>query len=211
MTYIAEQLSIDECVLWVNNEEASDRIRLRLHMSLLNATQDQLIAKVDEASRRYEKQIGSRIRIVDDKTCVMSVENVTRLVKEIRPRVLVIDHGDKLTYQGSKHADIPVRLRQLYNHYRSIGKIYDIPVLVVGHANTDGEGKKWLTFDHLDYSRTGKAAEIDVMLGIGMTHTEAEQGVRYINLPKNKLSGIHAKITLGFDPTRARYFDLGER
>ena len=61
----------------------------------------------------------------------------------------------------------------------------------------------------LDGSKTLKPGEFDYIIGIGKKlddmHTDQEN-LRYLHLCKNKLgTGMHAKIEVTFDPTRARY------
>lgn len=208
VVYFAKQLADDECILWLNNEEASGKLKIRMYNALLGITQDQLIEDTQYAQDQYEAHIGNKVKLISDANVVMSIEQTINLCKKHKPKVLIIDHADKLFFNGSRSMDVPVKLRELYKHYREIGKLFNVPILAVGHANTEAEGKKWLTFDHLDYSRTGKAAEVDVILGIGQTHKEDEQGYRYLSLPKNKLKGVHGKYTVRFEPSISRYYDM---
>ena len=204
----AKQLPDGDCVLWCNNEEEGPRIRLRLFNSLMDMADSDLYENHEQAIHTYNTVIGERLRLISDKYSVQSIEQLRNYCKEFHPRILVIDHADKLSFSGSKHLDIPVRFRELYNKYRAIGKEFGCFVIAVGHASTEAEGKKWITMDYLDYSKTGKAAEVDVICGIGKTHNDEDENVRYLSFPKNKLTGKHSKLTLGFDSRKAKYSQL---
>jgi hypothetical protein len=59
----------------------------------------------------------------------------------------------------------------------------------------------------LDGSKTGKAGEADVIIGIGKRNFLTEQPVdirqqlRYLGVSKNKISGWHGLLPVSFDPT----------
>jgi hypothetical protein len=60
----------------------------------------------------------------------------------------------------------------------------------------------------MEGSKTGKAAEADLMVLIGKTmqvEGEDEDPVRYLNLAKNKLNGYQGKITCVLDGSRSIY------
>jgi hypothetical protein len=60
----------------------------------------------------------------------------------------------------------------------------------------------------MEGSKTGKAAEADLMVLIGKTmqvEGEEEDPVRYLNLAKNKLNGYQGKITCVLDGSRSIY------
>jgi hypothetical protein len=79
--------------------------------------------------------------------------------------------------------------------------------LTVGQASVDAANKKWLEMHMLDNSKTGKPKEMDFIIGLGRTLGE-EDGIRYINIPKNKLIGRNGKHTVKFNPATGRFSDL---
>jgi hypothetical protein len=59
----------------------------------------------------------------------------------------------------------------------------------------------------LDNSRTGKAGEADIIIGIGKTgSSEVENTVRHICISKNKLNGYHGMINSQIDVRRGVYY-----
>ena len=57
----------------------------------------------------------------------------------------------------------------------------------------------------VDFSNTGVAAQADVLVGVGATREDAEQGVRYLAISKNKRGGGHAQIPVKINTSISRY------
>ena len=76
-------------------------------------------------------------------------------------------------------------------------------------ASADGEGKTRIDFSMAEGSKTGKAAEADVILGIGKHSGDNEDGLpdntRFLTISKNKLSGYHGTIPVMIEPEIGRY------
>ena len=59
----------------------------------------------------------------------------------------------------------------------------------------------------MDNSRTGKAGEADIIIGIGKTgSSEVENTVRHICISKNKLNGYHGMVHGQIDIDRGIYY-----
>jgi hypothetical protein len=65
-------------------------------------------------------------------------------------------------------------------------------------------------------AKTSKQAEADWILGLGKTHEETAEYIRYINLSKNKLMGDkdsipslrHGRFEVLIQPEQARFKDI---
>jgi hypothetical protein len=77
-------------------------------------------------------------------------------------------------------------LKWAYQWGRELAKEY-CPVIGVSQASGSGEGKKWLTMEDIDSSKTGKPGEADFIIGIGKD--DEMETLRYISVLKNKLPG----------------------
>ena len=59
----------------------------------------------------------------------------------------------------------------------------------------------------LDNSKTGKAGEADIIIGIGKTgSSEVDNIVRHICISKNKINGRHGMINAQIDIARGVYY-----
>ena len=73
-------------------------------------------------------------------------------------------------------------------------------------AISRSKGRADLNQAMMEGSKTGKAAEADLMVLIGKTQQaegEEEDPVRYLNIAKNKLNGYQGKITCVLDGSRS--------
>jgi hypothetical protein len=59
----------------------------------------------------------------------------------------------------------------------------------------------------MDNSKTGKAGEADIIIGIGKTGaSDVENIVRHICISKNKINGWHGPINAQIDVQRGVYY-----
>ena len=81
-------------------------------------------------------------------------------------------------------------------------------MLGISQASADAEGRTRIDFSMLEGSKTGKAAEADLIIGVGK-HSAAEDDnpdhTRFINVSKNKLSGYHGCVICNIEPEVSRY------
>jgi len=197
---------IDGYVLWCNNEESRKKMRTRLMCSMLNMTQDELLADRERNQALFEDRGGERVLLYDQAHMMLS--DIEALIKEYQPRIVVIDIADKVHFVGEEKFDNVMRLQRLYALYRELCKTYEIDLLTLGQASADADGKRYLEFAWMDHSKTGKAAELDWICGIGKDPNAAREDVRYLHFCKNKLTGRHSKHVVTIDPRRCVFYDV---
>lgn len=207
VTYMAEQLKEGEIILWVNNEQAIGKVWQRCIAATIRAPYEVAEAKPDEAKAFLAKKNFGAIKFIDG--AYISYEYLSSLVKELKPRLVVIDQGDKLHFGGDKNFEGHARLKELYRMYRELAKESKTAIITIGQASAEAEGKKWITMDMMDNSKVGKPGEMDWIIGIGKTDKEDEQNLRFLHIAKNKLKGVHSKTTVVFDGEKSRYLDMG--
>ena len=66
-----------------------------------------------------------------------------------------------------------------------------------------------MTFDMMENSKTGKAAEADVIIGVGYKPNSdfSNEDERSLSVSKNKITGWHGKIMCKIQPEVSRYID----
>jgi hypothetical protein len=58
----------------------------------------------------------------------------------------------------------------------------------------------------MENSKTGKAAEADLIIGIGKSDvTDNDDKRRYLTVSKNKLTGFHGRVVCNLDTEMSRY------
>ena len=151
LTFFAEQLEEGEYGIWINNEEAGKKVKFRTMQAALKATKEEILAKIDSALSVFLPKWGTKIKIVDSAT--ITFEQIQQICRDYKPKFLVVDQGDKVTFKGASDYSTTERLKVLYVKFRELAKELDIPIITVGQASGEAEGKKWLTMDWMDFSK----------------------------------------------------------
>jgi RecA-family ATPase len=151
-------------------------------------------------------QVYDNIKIKDASNRDMNwVESVC---KTFKPDILVLDMGDKFSKQaGFARPDEALKANAI--HARQIAKTHNCAVFYMSQLSAEAEGKVMLNQSMMEGSRTGKAAEADLMVLIAKSPTvegqEEESPLRHINIVKNKLNGWHGMVNCELDYQTARY------
>jgi len=186
------------------NEEAYKRVGLRYLYCKANMSSDQVLEKRKIALERYEpvRQLLS-IKDSTDKR----MDYVEQLAKSVKPDIIVLDMGDKFATAGSDRSDI--YLKEAAIHARNIAKKYNCVILWMSQLSAEAEGKINVNQSMLEGSKTGKAAEADLMLLLSknpeIEGQDSNDPQRHIRLAKNKLTGWHGTVHVELDVETGRY------
>jgi hypothetical protein len=157
-------------------------------------------------ARELYEPIRQNIKVRDVTGRDMSwVESVC---KSYKPDIVVLDMGDKFAKTGG-FARQDEALKANAVHARMIAKQHNCAIFYMSQLSAEAEGKVILNQAMMEGSRTGKAAEADLMLLIAKNpvreNEDEEDPQRHINIVKNKLSGYHGVIHCNLDYKTARY------
>ena len=133
---------------------------------------------------------------------------VESVCKSYKPDVVILDMGDKFARTaGFARPDEALKANAI--HARQIAKQQECAVFYMSQLSAEAEGKVVLNQAMMEGSRTGKAAEADLMIMISKNPTvegqEEEDNQRHINVVKNKLSGWHGIVHTDLEYKIARY------
>lgn len=211
-TYMAEQAKDAGlgAVLWLNNEEQGSKVMLRCYQAVFGVSQQELFTNLDYYKDEYAKRIGHHLKIYDN--AKLTKGDVEKICKELNPSLIVCDQLDKVYWADNERHDL--KMKAIYQWGRELSKTYGAFVGVC-QAGGEAEGKKYLNMDDVDSSKTAKQGEADFMIGIGKTHTDGEEYLRFLSICKNKLAGDvdtlpdlrHGKMPVLIHPETARYSD----
>ena len=184
------------------NEEPAIRTQMRLINAHTGMTLDEIRANKTEASAKWA-EVRQNIKILD--TVDWSLDVVDEFVQKENPDILIVDQLDKVNVKGS-FARTDEKLRAIYTGAREIAKRNKCCVVAVSQASADGHGKLQLSFDMMEGSKTGKAAEADVIIGVGHNplHSSGEN-YRELAISKNKITGWHGQLVCTIVPELSRY------
>ena len=187
------------------NEEGYHRVAHRYITAATGMDKHEIVKNKTQAMAIFAK-IRDKIMFKDATGRDMNwVESVC---KSYKPDVVILDMGDKFARTaGFSRPDEALKANAI--HARQIAKQQDCAVFYMSQLSAEAEGKVVLNQAMMEGSRTGKAAEADLMLMISKNPTvegqEEEDNQRHINVVKNKLSGWHGIVHTDLEYKIARY------
>jgi len=200
VSYIKQKQKV---VYWAN-EEPSKKIKMRIIQSYHALTKHEMKEQADALHQIYLESIEPYLVVMDSVGTSMDELNDYAQLNE--PDVMFCDQLDKFKVEGNFNRG-DERLKETYVLAREIAKRNKLLVWAVSQANSDAHDRQFIDYSMMDNSRTGKAGEADIIIGIGKTGTsEEENTVRHICISKNKLNGWHGMITSHIDVHRGVYY-----
>ena len=187
------------------NEEGYHRVAHRYITAATGMDKFQIVKHKQEALSIFNR-IRDKIMFKDATSRDMSwVESVC---KSYKPDIVILDMGDKFARTGGfSRPDEALKANAV--HARQIAKQQECAVFYMSQLSAEAEAKVVLNQAMMEGSRTGKAAEADLMLMISKNPTvegqEEEDNQRHINVVKNKLSGWHGIVHTDLEYKIARY------
>jgi hypothetical protein len=188
------------------NEEGSHRVGARYLTAATGMTMREIKQNPSKARDLYNP-IKDKVKIKDATGRDMSwVESVCKTYK---PDVLLLDMGDKFARTGGfARPDEALKANAIYA--RQIAKQHQCAVFYMSQLSADAEGKVLLNQSMMEGSRTGKAAEADLMILIAKNPPKQDDGdaedlQRHLNVVKNKLTGWHGVVTCELNYKLGRY------
>jgi replicative DNA helicase len=187
------------------NEEPAEKIMLRIAQSYFAVFKSEMRGPMrEDFVRRYAEEIAPYLTIMD--SVGTSIEELDDYAKLNKPDIIFADQLDKFRIGGEYNRG-DERLKQTYVLAREIAKRNKCLVWAVSQASYEAHDRQFIDYSMLDNSRTGKAGEADIIIGIGKTgSSEVENTVRHVCISKNKLNGYHGMINTQIDVRRGVYY-----
>lgn len=187
------------------NEESYERVGARYLSAATNMTMDEIKENVALARKRYDP-VKQNIRIKDSTN--KDMQWVEAVVKNEKPDIVVLDMGDKFATKNSDKSDVYLKDAAIYA--RNIAKQYQCCVIWMSQLSAVAEGKVFVDQSMMEGSKTGKAAESDLMILISknpiVEGADEQDTQRHLNIAKNKLKGgYHGVIHCELDGGRSLY------
>ena len=190
------------------NEEPAERVALRYMSASTNKTEDELIAMQGRINGEFKR----KNLLIDKMDDSHGIDGIESHLKAYGPDILVLDMLDKVSLIGVS-SDMPQheKLRELYRRTRDLATKYNCAIFGYSQLSAEAEGRVNLNLSMMENSRTGKAAEADLMILIGkyaqIDGSSENDPRRVFNIAKNKISGWHGQVHVMLDGRKATYDD----
>ena len=181
-------------VLYIGNEDPAKRMMLRIVCNLCGVSLEE-VGNDEQGYTDKAMDMGYN-NIIFKELSPGSVDDVRRLIEHFKPDVCIVDQARNIIPSGkasegaSKLEAIFSQLRMLYKKTKVIG----VSVTQAGDKDAKGKplsAKVRLEQNDIADSKYGVASQLDVMIGVGATEQMVANGQLYLNVCKNKASGIH--------------------
>ena len=189
-------------VAYFANEEPGRLVKGRVFSAYLRRSIDEMKKNLEDSMSVYKNEIEPNLKLLEGRG--ITLLEIEKFIDIHKPDVVMVDQLDKVVINGN-FARTDEKLRALYEGARTIAKKQQVLFWSVSQASYDAQGRQEVDFSMLENSRTGKAAEADIIIGIGKNFGEEEDYVRHLCISKNKLNGWHGTVTCSIDIYRARY------
>jgi len=184
------------------NEEPAVRTQMRVISAHTGMKRSEIIENIKEAEEKWS-EIRDNVTLLD--TVDWTLSDVDSHCEKYKPDILIIDQLDKVS-MSEKFARTDEKLRSLYTGTREIAKRRQCCIIGISQASADAHNRQVITFDMLENSKTGKAAEADLIIGIGMkSDIDVGNIERRLCISKNKITGYHGDIITLINPEISRY------
>ena len=186
------------------NEEPAVRTQMRAISCFTGLNKEQIIEDKVKAHEEWKK-IKDNIKMID--TVDWTIQDIDSHCEKYKPDVIVIDQLDKINVSGT-YARTDEKLRAIYTGAREIAKRRNCVVIAISQASAEANDRDHISFDMMENSKTGKAAEADLIIGIGNnTSNDPTNTNRILNVSKNKITGWHGDPTVKINRYISRYDD----
>jgi len=188
---------------------ANEEPAIRTQMRLLNACTGLQRGSILNGSRDIAKEKWGEISpYIENFDCVgKTMDDLDEYCTNTDVDILVIDQLDKINVAGKYNATHE-KLREVYTQARELAKRHSILVIGMSQASAEAQGRSRVTFSVMENSKTGKAAEADIILGLGKEDEQEnfmDDCIRFVTLSKNKLTGDHKEFEVILRPTISRF------
>jgi archaellum biogenesis ATPase FlaH len=181
------------------NEDRPQDIIMRHVANLSGLTKTQIHADPKRAQRLANDAGFQNVMVVS--ASPGTPQQLEDYISKYDPDWVIVDQLRNLKVKAESRVN---QLEAAATAVRNIGKKTNTLMISVTQAGDSATGKLILETGDVDFSNVGIPAQADVMVGIGMDAKIEAEGLRSLNLPKNKISGKHENFLVRINPQLSR-------
>ena len=183
-------------VAYWGNEEPVRKTRMRVAKSIFELSRQEILLDKEKFIEDYRQKVLPYATFMD---CVgTSIQEIEDYCFRNEVDIIFVDQLDKVRVDG-EFSRGDERLKELYARSRELAKRNNVAVWAVSQASYEAHNREVIDYSMLDGSKTGKAGEADIIIGIGVAEHDE---FRTLKFSKNKINGYHGSIVLRRDGDR---------
>lgn len=188
-------------VLYIINEDAVQDLMVRAVSCITGRSYEELEQEPEGAElEALRLGIGN---LVMRELSPGTLGEVERLVRRIKPQVLVVDQLRNI--RGAKADNYTQVLDRIAQGVRALGKKYKMATIGVTQAADSARNKAFLDTGDIDSSNIGIPGAADVLIGVGGNEQLHNAGQRMLSICKNKVTGRHLNFSVNLRAEISRF------
>lgn len=169
-------------VLYIGNEDPAPKMVMRILSRILRKPEHEFKGMEEADKIALERGYGN-IFFKD-----MHPGNYNELrasIEKLKPDFVVIDQIRNMDF---KPDSMTINLEQGVIATRNLAKEFNLVMVVITQAGDSATNKVVLEMNDVEWSNTGVAAQMDLMIGVGQNPDLKDQNIVILSFPKNKLT-----------------------
>lgn len=184
-------------VLYFGNEDPDKQMLLRILSRFTGLDRESLFANSEEAMEIALSNGYDKMRFVP--LHPGSINEIRKYVMEYRPDMVILDQLRNIKIRTTSEGGMTETLNNASTRMRDIAKEFDLVSVLVTQAGDSAHNKLILDYTDVEYSNTGFAAQLDLMICVGQNENYKDLGRIMLSFPKNKLSPPIAPFPVNID------------
>jgi archaellum biogenesis ATPase FlaH len=168
-------------VLYVGNEDPAPKMVYRLVSRVLKKSEEE-IKKDLESNYKEALEIGYK-NIWFVSLHPGNYKEIRDWVEKVKPDIVIVDQIRNCAF---KPESMTINLEQGVIAMRNLAKEFNFVSIVITQAGDSADGKLVLDMNDVEWSNTGVAAQMDLMIGVGQNREFRDQGKVMFSFPKVK-------------------------
>lgn len=172
-------------VVYIGNEESSAKMMFRILTRFCRKPEEEL--KKDP--KKYFNQAMERGygNIIFAPAHPGNYKLMRNLIEKHKPDLVIVDQMRNMRFVKD---NMVMNLEEVCKAGRNLAKEFNLVMCMVTQAGASAHDKIRLEIEDVEWSQTGVAAAMDLMLGFGQNQELKEKGLVVISVPKNKWNPI---------------------
>ena len=132
-------------------------------------------------------------------------DQIKHYIEKYEPEVVIVDQLRNLQMKAENRTN---QLESAATSMRNLAKQCNVLMVSVTQAGDSASNKLVLTAGDVDSSNVGIPAQADLLIGIGADEAAKAEGLRWLSIIKNKISGIEDQLPVKINTLLSRYTNV---
>lgn len=191
------------CLHLINEDRAQD-VYVRYVSNLSGMTKHEIRDAPQEANEKARARGLDNVFVKDIKPG--TPEQIKHFIKKYEPEVVIVDQLRNLQMKAENRTN---QLERAATEMRNIAKQDNVLMISVTQAADSARDKLVLDSGDVDSSNVGIPAQADLLIGIGADEAAKAEGIRWLSIIKNKISGTEDHFPVKINTMLSRYTNVG--